>query len=564
MEEALGGRDEVASDWASATDLIPLAYDDPGVLWLEEFGEEHGFYPDFDEYSFGRFVAEKGRQFQEAWIRRMLPDAPLVCEPTARGQYSTAVQETAEHLESSEPAIVEPAFWWAPDGVYGVPDLVIRRSLLRELVQDEADAEVLNALTDGGEPPYVVVDLKFTSNLTSPRKSDDLEAYRIQLSLYTYLLSRVQPLVSDYAYLITRDRVLNPILVELPLEGDGFPDKLSRYCDEARHLKREGRELRPGEDDHIRINFHRDVEKWKTAKKTIRWDYMPGGDIGVLPGLGAKTKRRVERLGYSSLDDLLDERPRDIAFQDCKGIGVTTADRIRSVLIANGRGEINGTPAYLPETRDYELFVDFEYFTNINVDFENEWPELVGTPMIFMIGVGWREDDGWNFESFTASTESHGAERDLLLEFLGWLDDATNGSYLDEDKTVLYHWSSAETWQARKAARRHGWEEDHPLRNLPWEDLQAPVKDGPLCLPGMWGFGLKEVASALFELTSEYGHQWPEDVGAGLEAMVMGWRAYQTKNPLDSQEIMDIREYLEIDCRSLERILAWLRQCDFT
>lgn len=540
-------------------------HEDPGVLWLEEFGENHGFYPDFDEYSFGSFVAEKGRQFQEAWIRRMVPEAPVVCEPTARGQYATALRETAEHLRNKETAIVEPALWWAPDAVYGVPDLVIRRSLLRELVQDEADPGVLDALTDdGGEPSYVVVDFKFTSDLTSPRKSDDFEAYQTQVGLYSYLLERTQGVASDYAYLIIRDRALNPIPVEATWEGDGLPDEIAAYRDEVRHIKDEGRDLRPWEDHRVRLNFHGEGETWKTAKKTIRWDHVPGGDLGVLPGLGATTKTRVEDLGYSSLADLLGEQPQDIAFEDCHGIGATTADRIRAVLSANSDGDVSGASAYIPAEREHEFFVDFEYFTNVNVDFEAGWPELAGTPMIFMVGVGWVDDDGWRFQSFTASAEHHEAERELLEEFLGWLDGVTNGRYLDEDRTALYHWSFAEKGQAREAADRHGWEENYPLRNLPWEDLQATMKQGPLCLPGMWGFGLKEVSSALAEFAPEYGQEWPEEVAEGLGAMVMGWRAYEADDPLASREIGEIQEYLEVDCRSLERVLAWLREWDLS
>jgi hypothetical protein len=100
---------------------------------------------------------------------------------------------------------------------------------------------------------------------------------------------------------------------------------------------------------------------------------------------------------------------------------------------------------------------------------------------------------------------------------------------------------------------------EHPVRALPWVDLQKAFLNGPAALPGAWAYGLKTVASSLGELAPAYATRWPNDLAVGLQAMVMGWRAYETGDPLGSEEMGLIERYLDVDCQALWQILFWLR-----
>jgi predicted RecB family nuclease len=206
-----------------------------------------------------------------------------------------------------------------------------------------------------------------------------------------------------------------------------------------------------------------------------------------------------------------------------------------------------------------EFYVDFEYFTNVNVDFEGQWPTLDGCEMIFMIGVGWQQDGTWSFQTFVSAAEDHEHEREMLQDFLEFLQDRTDGALLDGNRTSLFHWTDAEVWQARRAADRHRFPETHPLRRLSWFDLQDEFLHGPIGLPGAWSYGLKDVSRALAHLRPDLDLQWPGDLDRGLRAMVMGWKAYLTPQPLESKEMGLLKEYLEADCRALWGILKWLR-----
>ena len=114
-------------------------------------------------------------------------------------------------------------------------------------------------------------------------------------------------------------------------------------------------------------------------------------------------------------------------------------------------------------------------------------------------------------------------------------------------------------WQTRRAADRHGYGDDHPVRALPWSDLQATLLEGPAALPGAWNYRLKDVARALSALDPRFAVEWPGDLDEGLQAMVKGWEAYKAPDPGASAAMGELLPYLEADCVALWQILHWLR-----
>ena len=81
----------------------------------------------------------------------------------------------------------------------------------------------------------------------------------------------------------------------------------------------------------------------------------------------------------------------------------------------------------------------------------------------------------------------------------------------------------------------------------------------PIGLPGAWDYRLKSVARALGQLDPALDPHWPESLDQGKNAMVLGWRAYQTAAPLETPEMALLTDYLQADCRALMSILRWLR-----
>jgi predicted RecB family nuclease len=566
LEIAIGGHRQVPDDWMPASQVGPFVYEDPALVWLEYHGAAHGFQPDSSPYEFGDFIAEIAHQFEAKWLDEMEPGAIRVCTAAQEGREARKVRRTFELMAQGAPVIAQPALWWAPERIYGVPDLLVHTSWLREhwpAAMDGIDSHAAAPyLGEGGQQGhYVVVDLKFTTKLDDRRKAKDLENYAAQVRIYSYMLGQLQGFMPGRAFFITRDRLEDPLPVQIsselgrPLDGD-----LAAMRDRFVDIKVNGARYLPWRDEVVASNLDHHDDRWDTAKKAIARQKAPGGDASLLYQVGRKAKEQLADLGYRSLADLLGVAPQDVPLEEVKGIGGKRAKQMRAILQANRSGAALLPPsAKIPPRKPFEFYVDFEYFTNVNVDFETQWPALEGCEMVFMIGVGWEEGGRWRFRSFAAERESQDQEMAIFRALLDFFQAKTGGAGLAGKDVVVYHWSSAEVWQTRRVAERYQLPPGHVLRRLPWFDLQKVFLDGPAAVPGAWNFGLKAVAKGLCDLDPAFGTEWPADLDVGLQAMVMGWQAYESGDALNSEEMELLRRYLEADCQALWCILRWLR-----
>lgn len=552
LVEAIGGHPQVPADWMSATAVHPLFYDDPGQIWLRYHGSSHGLTPATSPYHFIEFIGEKGRQYEAAWIDRMLPGAPRVCADPREVHFARKVEETWDLIQRGVPAIVQPALWWAPERIYGVPDLILHSDWVIEHFPD--------LLPDGAPSHYLVMDLKFTSNLNLLQS--DGRAYESQVRTYSYMLGQLQGIMPVLGLLVPRDRLFEPVPVPVrSAVGQPLDQDLAENRDRFLKIKLDGKQSTPWTDDAVASNPKHDDDAWNAAKRDIAWKRVDGVDPCVLPWITPKQRGQLAGLGFRSLRDLLAVPPEDVPFERCTGLGPGRSGHLRTILrAAASQAPVLPVASLLPAVTQHELMVDFEYFTDVNVDFDRQWPGLEGREMIFMAGAGWMDGDRWCFQSFAAPAETLEGERVLLDAFTAFLRERAGDALLDPRQTTLFHWSPAERWQAQRAARRHGFPVDHALRNLPWFDLESKIAlKAPIALPGAWDDRLKSVARALAQLDPSYSPQWPEDLDEGKSAMVMGWRAYQDRRPLETAEMSLLATYLQADCRALQAILSWMR-----
>jgi len=566
IDIALAGHQQVPADWMPASQVGPFIFDDPAIVWLEVHGARYGFQPDTSPYDLADFIADKARQFERKWIREIAPGAVQVCRSAAEAREAERVWETFALMQQGTPLIAQPALWWAPERIYGIPDLLAHTTWLRAHfpgVINEATAHTAapHLGQAGLEGHYVVLDLKFTTKLEDSDKARDLASYAAQVRLYSFMLGQLQGLMPGQAFLVTRDRVAEPLPVAVssqldqPLDGD-----LAAIRDQFVEIKVNGARYAPWKDEIVAANPSHQDDRWCTAKEIIAREKVPGGDSCLLYQIGAEARRQLTSMGYPNLASLLKPDPREVPFEVIKGIGAKRAGLIRAILAANRSGAAVLPPGdRIPPRKRFEFYVDFEYFTNVNVDFERQWPALDGCEMVYMIGVGWEEGRDWRFKALVAEQESQDQELAIGEALIGLLRSMTDGAILDGSRTALYHWTAAEVWQTRRGAERHQLAADHPLRRLPWYDLQQVFLEGPVALPGAWDFGLKTVAGALGVLDPAWSTHWPADLNAGAHAMVMAWRAYQTAEPSRSEEMGLIKRYLEADCTALRQILGWLR-----
>ena len=130
FEVASGKLPEVANDWMSAAQGRSIMFDDPALIWLEYHGQAYGFQPDESPYDFLKFIGEKGREFQDTYASQVLTPGAMVCKEAFEVRRVEKLKETVDLMERGVPVIYQPALWWAPERIYGVPDFLVLTSWL--------------------------------------------------------------------------------------------------------------------------------------------------------------------------------------------------------------------------------------------------------------------------------------------------------------------------------------------------------------------------------------------------------------------------------------------------
>ena len=549
FNKATGGHKEVPDYWVSGTGLRALIQEDPALLWLKYHGAAHGLEEDSKEYSFLKWIGDKGKQFESAWIKNVASEAVQAMDKDVDVRRVQGLTRTLSLMARRVPIITKAALWWAPERLYGSADLIVLTSWLYAKFPHLRPAHA-----DGGPDHYVVLDCKFTTGLDESKKATDLACNSAQIRMYSYMLGHLQGHMPHTAFLVTRDRPLDPLPVAVDHRLDEpLHPHLSNLRDLHTHIKLHGSQYTPWTHRIVACNFANDHdEPWHQAKKRIAVHLRP---LEWLPHIGRSQVAELNQSGLTCLDHVLSMHPNSMDWEALHGIGKTTAARIRAVLEANRSGRATTVPAALvPQRAANEFFADYEFLSNVHVDFEGDFPAMKGREMVFMVGVGWEHSGRWSYRQFVAASETPEAERIMFEEFLGFLEQM--GALKPNGDAVLYHWSGAEVWQSAKAAERLGIPR---LAALPWCDLQKPFNAGPIALPGCWSFGLKPVAKALGQVSPDHYVEWPESLADGLSASVMGWRMYERPEPLQSPELGMLSEYLEIDCKAMWAVLSWMR-----
>jgi len=543
-----------------ATGPRPLLLSEPdaGLIWLTLNGKEAGFQRDQQKYRLWPFIAKKGCEFEEAYRKHECPDAVVLLkhDTEIKSKMRESVEKTIDHIRRKTPALAKVGLAWQAAGVYGVCDFAFSSGYWY--------AKHPQFRPENPEPThYIIADAKIGMALDSNAKKDELEAIAVQLRIYSYILGHLQGYMPRKAYVISRDHIHDPIEIDVNLElGEPLPEELCDLRDQFRYIRRQEKQtFLKQKDPRTQLNpANKQDGDWHDAKQKIINDSLVSKPLVMLPGVGTKIAARMKLQGYKSVDDLLALSVRDIErlnLETVEGIDQAKAQRIKAVLKANKTGVASTIPVDLmPKRAKTEFYIDVEHVNSMNIDFDAQWPDLAGTPMIVMTGVGWREGGETKFKRFVSEEQTIEAEGKMLRRFLAFLRE--NGVFDPTRSSTLFCFSSAERTQMRKAAERHGLNRLLDLEEK-WFDVMEVFVKGPVVIPGQWSFGLKPISQALSEYASRYSVEYGDEIGNGGGCMVAAWSAYEQEKPLKSKEMALIEEYLKNDVIALCNTVMWLR-----
>jgi hypothetical protein len=214
-----------------------------------------------------------------------------------------------------------------------------------------------------------------------------------------------------------------------------------------------------------------------------------------------------------------------------------------------------------------DFYIDFETITTTfgEQDDINIFNSKTDGHIIFMIGVGYEENNIFKYEVFKMNNLNLDEEKRILEEFKIFIDEKT--TELDEKEkynTRLFHWSQAEYTLMEKAFDRHPsllklWE-----NHIEWIDMCDVFISEPIVVKDALCFKLKDIGNALYSHGLIDTFWDSNELSDGLSAMGFGIKYYQKQNKTIDDDIMfnKIIKYNKIDCKVVWDIVKMLRNLD--
>lgn len=490
---------------------------------------------------------------------------------------------------------------------YGYPDLIVSGYWINKYI----DSRPINITNDRSS--YYIIDIKSSSiNLISGGEyvSSGLlyDGYKAQIYVYTQALNQILKTNINIGFILGKNYQYNSggnkIKIEDPFAklgiidyqyekniGRDFEQKISQAIKWKEELNKNysSYTLLPINNDLLYPNMKNPYDKnHRRIKKEIA---LANKEITLLWNCGVKNRDLAWSRGIKNYENNK-LSPEILGFTNKSSrynILNSMLELNRStdkLLIFNSSNNKNDW-----QTKSVnEFYVDFETYSNEKLYgdtieyYDEEYYDINGHIIIYMIGVNYFVDSISNFKCFILKFNSHERiqnyiksksnlkcdhssyifcdnEKELIKEFVKFINSFNKKNDLKNyyKNTRLFHWSKAEPIIFKKKILEYKLKENKFI--LPWFDLLEVFKneDNPILIKGCFGFGLKEIINKL----NQYEFiklRWPE-LDDGLLSSFKAKEIYM--NRLDSDDKIDIMvsivEYNYIDCIALLKILEWIR-----
>lgn len=560
-------------EWISATKTHNYMNKDPLIDWLKLYGKrERSFSNDNMEYNetFTNFLMKKGVEFE----RKVISYLKEKFEVKSVSDFYTkdTARETLQLIKEGFPIIHSAPLWNQYNKTYGIIDLVVRSDYVNKLVNH-------NVLTPEEEKKgckfhdnfhYVVIDIKYhTLQLASDgvhmRNSGRIPAYKSQLYIYNEIISNIQKYKPNCAYILGRrwyytscnqkymnDSCVDKLGVINFKEYDKHIPNLSRKAVKwYRNVLKNGVNwhLNPPTHENLYPNMSVDSGNWNSYKEKLA---LKLSEITMIWQCGVKNRKKAFENNVFNWDD-----PR--CDSNLLGVGNSRKKIVDAILEVNRQNVEKILPKKIKNNflewkneEKNEMFIDFETFSDLCENFE-EMPIQKRFNIIYMIGVGWKEQGTWKYRSFICKDISQKSEYDNMNNFMEF--------YKEKGSPSLYYWCAEKNFWNRSLNVQSKNNNVSHLQLNKWKDLHKlfVYKEEPIVIKDCFGFGLKNIVKNM----KKYGMiktQLDSECKNGMMAMVKAWNCYTNfTNPVGSAVMKDIEQYNEFDCKSIFDILTYLR-----
>ena len=455
--------------------------------------------------------------------------------------------------------------------LYGSPDLLIRSDKLNNIFNSNLinNSSLNESKILGTKFHYVVVDIKHSTlqlntNKEYIRNTNSIPAYKGQILIYNKILKEIQGIQPNIGYILskkilyTKNKIyhsssnfMNNISIINYNEYDkDYIKKVDNAISWINKMRNEGsdwkllpqpslNELYPnmkndkdGEHRSLKIDLSNRINEITN----IWWCGFDKRQIAhsknIYNWMDSRLNANVMEFSNSKISNLIDN--------------ILNVNRSTDMIKLN-----NLNNCHIEKENTLEFYLDFETINNDLGQFEID---ININNVIFVVGLGWIENNKWKYKSFYLKHQTDENEYKMIMDMWEFIE--LKKQKLNKNDISFIHWSNAEINFYNKFLHKH------PDKNIPQLnsfDLHKLFLDNNIIVKGALNFSLKTVATAMYNNKMISTHWDKKGCVNGLQAMMIAYNLYKNKENVTSKDLKDIIKYNKIDCKVLWQILSYLR-----
>jgi hypothetical protein len=499
-------------------------------------------------------------------------------------------KKTIKAMKNGIPIIAQGVLFNEDNKTRGIADLIVRSDYLNKLVKRRVlteEKECIKAPNLNGNYHYRVIDIKWTSmtlcaNGYTIRNDGRFPCYKGQLAIYNCAIGRIQGYYPPETYIMAKgwkiDKKNNiqegfdcfDLLGVIDYDGFDyqFIDKTKNAITWIKDLRQNGMTWdlhKPTREEMYPNSSNNNDAPWTKVKKQLC------KSIDEITQIWFVTDQHRKNAHDKGIMSWKDER--------CTSSTLEISGELKPIIIdaildinrnPNGKIEpkiIKNNLMNWQKESPVDFYVDFETvngcFFNPEIDIQHSKTD---SDIVFMIGVGYIENNTWCYKVFTTNDLSMLEECRIFDEFTDFITEKTR-QFDPKSEFIprLFHWSPAEVTNFRHVNMRHSEKWIEWEKNILWTDMYYVFTNEPIVVKGALNFRLKEIGKAMYNLgfvTTLWDDNGPSD---GLAAMIDAVKYYKNKSnnlKLLTDDVMfkAVIDYNEIDCKVIWEIVSYLRK----
>jgi hypothetical protein len=586
------------SEMVSASSIRNYMLNDPLIDYLKEYNifsleneKRQNIYnkkipnsraivePSFD--TFTRYILDAGIEFEEELIKLIKNKHNVVkVSEFIQCRKKEKMNETIQLMKDGIPIIYQGVLHNYENKTFGMPDLLVRSDYLNKLLgyqvitDEEAKIPSPNLNIDFH---YKVIDIKHSNiSLRSDGlhilNGDNIPAYKGQICIYMLALNNILGININKAFVWGKkynyelkgekyqiQNFLNKLgIIDYDTFDKDYINKTNDAINWIKTVRNEGSDWtllpRPCRNE-LYPNMKNDKDgPWRRIKNELNDEIH---EITRVWNCGVKRRNQaLQNKIYSWKNPKC--TTKIMGFKPSK-----TASTIDAILDINRQNKDIIRPGKILFDRNnwfktnkdtINFYLDFETLNpNLGSIIKNGNISYDNNQFIFIIGVGYSNNNIWEFKHFLLKNTTDIDELNMFNEFYQYINTILIKN--NKKQAKFYHWSIAEPSMYNRFKNKNNNKKLND-KTFTFYDLNKVFISTPIIINGALDFSLKSVAKALYNhklINSCWEHS--SACSSGLTAMILANKLYQKDEAVPEQPIMkEIINYNEIDCKVLWEI----------